>query len=92
MKNLLNRIITERYHLILNEEDVLNTVSVLNKHKIYNDMAMGNCGWADKDKWFINFTSTKAKWELIRKELDVVRVYENTDIPKDVEGVIFTTN
>lgn len=92
MMKLLDSIIRERHHLILEEQDVIKTLRVINEHhKFVPDMAVGNCGWADDtNKWFIHFTTTKAKWYDIRKELKVVRVFGNTDIPKSTIGVVYS--
>lgn len=94
MKNLMDLIITKRHHLIVEEQDVVKTLKVINQHhKIVPDMAVGNCGWADDtNKWFIHFTTSRAKWKAIRNELKVVRVFENLDIPKNTIGVVYSTD
>lgn len=91
MMNLLNHIRVRRHHLILNEEDVIRTLNVINKHnKIVPEMSVGNCGWADRKKWFIHFNVTEKNWEKIVRELKVVRVWGNCYIPTDTIGVIYT--
>lgn len=94
MKNLLNQVVTKRCHLVLEEQDVINTLKMINKHhRIVPDMAVGNCGWADDpNKWFIHFTTTRAKWNVIRNELKVVRVFGNIDIPKNTVGIVYTAD
>lgn len=95
MKNYMDCIITNRYHLVLEEKDVTKTLEVINKHhRSVPDMKVGNCGWAngDENKWFIHFTTTKAKWAVIRDELKVQRVFEVKDIPKQTNGKIYSTD
>ena len=44
-KTLMNKLVHRYYHLILNENDVISTLKVINKHhKVVPDMAVGNCG------------------------------------------------
>lgn len=94
MKNLLNKILTRRCHLVVEEEDIIRVLKVINKHhRLVPNMAIGNCGWGDDTKkWFIHFKTTEYKWELIRNDLKVVRVFKNTDIPKDKIGTVYSTD
>lgn len=94
MKNLLNKILARRCHLIVEEEDIIRVLKVINKHhRLVPNMAIGNCGWGDDTKkWFIYFTTTEYKWDLIRNDLKVVRVFKNTDIPKDKIGTVYSTD
>lgn len=94
MKNILDHIITKRYHFVVEEQDVVKTLNTINKHqRIVPDMRVGNCGWADDpNKWFIHFTTSKAKWELIRNDIKLVRVFGNMDIPKNSVGKVYTTD
>lgn len=92
MNSLIDRIVTKRRHLVVEEQDVINTLKVINSHKIYTDIAVGNCGWADTSKWFIHFTTSNATWEIIRKELKVVRVFGNVDIPENAIGIVYSTD
>ena len=90
---LFDLIKKERHHLIMDEVDVIDALKVINKHhKIVPDMAVGNCGWAngDENKWFIHFITTKIKWDTIRKELNVVRVFTCGDIPEKSVGIIYS--
>ena len=90
-KTLMNKLVHRYYHLILNENDVISTLKVINKHhKVVPDMAVGNCGWNDTSKWFIHFYTTESKWEEIRKELRVIRVFNYTDIPEENNGNVYT--
>lgn len=93
-KKFLDRILTRRCHLIVEEEDMIRALNVINKHhRVAPDMRVGNCGWADDTKkWFIHFTTTEYKWNLIRNDLKVVRVFENTDIPKNCIEKVYTTD
>ena len=94
MKNLLNKILARRCHLVAEEEDIIRVLKVINKHhRLVPNMAIGNCGWGDDTKkWFIHFTTTEYKWNLIRNDLKVVRVFKNTDIPKDKIGTVYSTD
>lgn len=77
-----------------------NTIEILRSPNVgfsfsfaYKNMAIGNCGWGDDTKkWFIHFTTTEYKWNLIRNDLKVVRVFKNTDIPKDKIGTVYSTD
>lgn len=93
MKNLINKFVVKRHHLIVEEEDVIRVLSVIQKHhKILPDMAVGNCGWDDEKKWFIHFETTEYKWKAIRTDLKVIRVFENLEIPKKCIGKVYTTD
>lgn len=95
MQNLLDKIKTRRCHLVLEEEDVIRVLNVINKHhRIAPNMRVQNCGWADSNKWFIHFDSTEYKWNRIRFELKVIRVFSNMDIPNDTKGCgnVYTTD
>lgn len=92
--NFMDLIRTKNFSLIVEEKDVTKTLKVINSHhRFVPDMQVGNCGWADDDnKWFIHFTTTMAKWKVIREELKVQRVFENTDIPKQTNGKVYSTD
>lgn len=93
MNKLFDRFIYKRYHLVLEERCVVYALSVINKyHRIIPNMAVGNCGWADRRKWFIDFTTTERKWKRIREELNVIRVFDVCDIPPNLVGFIYTTD
>ena len=94
MRKLLDKIMTRRCHLVVEEDDVIRVLKVINKHhKLVPNMSVGNCGWGDDTKkWFIHFTTTKHKWDLIRTELKVIRVFKNTEIPKNCIGTVYTTD
>ena len=94
MKNLFNKFIVSDHELIVNEDDVVRVLGVINScHKRPPEMSVGNCGWShDPKKWYIFFMTTEQKWELIRKELKVIRVFDIKDIPENSTGVVFTTD
>lgn len=94
MRNFVNHFISKRFHLVVEEEDVTKALQIINKHHLTApNMSVGNCGWADdRNKWFIHFTTSQAKWDIIRKEMRVKRVFENLDIPKNTIGVIYSTD
>ena len=92
--NFLDKFITKRHHIIVEEVDIVNVLKVVNKcHRTSPDISVGNCGWADdSNKWFIHFTTTNSKWDSIRKDLKVVRVFSNQDIPKNTIGTVYSTD
>ena len=89
MEKLLDLVLVKRRHLYVNEKNLTNLLKVLNRHYVINNISVGNCGWEDDpDKWFVNFDACNKKWDEIRSELNVVRVWTNSDIPHgDVDGV-----
>lgn len=93
MTNIIDLLVTKSYQLVVEEKDVTKTLKVINAHhRFVPDMQVGNCGWAEDDnnKWFIRFTTSKAKWKVIRSELKVHRVFESTDIPKQTNGTVYS--
>jgi len=94
IKTAIDRFVPVRHELVVNEEDVVNTLKVIQRyHKVVPDMAVGNCGWADDpEKWFIFFDTTNHVWEHIRNDLKVVRVFGNKDIPTNTRGVVYSTD
>lgn len=91
MEKLLDQVRTRRCHLILDECDVIKAINVINKHhRVYPTYSVGNCGWTDDRKWFVDFTTTIHKWDLIRHELEVKRVFDVVDIPENSKGVFST--
>lgn len=93
-QKILDKFITKRYHIVLDEVDVMNALKVIDRcHRSVPEIRVGNCGWAeDPNKWFIHFTTTVSKWETIRKDLKVVRVFSNQDIPKNSIGTVYSTD
>lgn len=93
VKKFLERFLVEKHQLILEEEDLIKTLQTINKyHRVPPKMTIGNCGWTDSKKWFIQFETTETKWKLIRTNLKVVRVFGNSDIPKNTSGVVYSTD
>lgn len=89
MKNLIKR----DHHLIMEGKDVLNTLSVINKHhKRIPKTKVGSYELEYENKWFIHFTTSIDKWDDIRKELNVIRVFDFYEIPKNCEGKVYTTD
>ena len=90
-----NLLFKERHHLVLEEEDVLKVLDFICKlHRNHvPNMKVANCGWADdKKKWFIYFDTTRGKWNHLVRELNVVRVFGNRDIPENTIGIVYTTD
>lgn len=94
MSKIVDSIVVKSYNIVMEEQDVTKTLKVIQKHhKLLPSMRVGNCGWADDpNKWFIIVTTSKAKWGVIRKELNIARVFDNGEIPKNSAGIIFTTD
>ena len=93
MVKLIDKMIIKRRHIIVDAEDVLHALSVIQSHHPFiPDMAVGKCGWAKSNKWFIHFECSNKKWELIRHELEVVRVFSNNDIPNANFGAVYSTD
>lgn len=99
MKNLIDKFVLKRHYLILDEADVLNVLDVIMKHQLKSgrawsktNMRVGNCGWVDdKTKWFIHFTTSEEKWYDIRHKLNIIRVWDNRDIPENTNGNVYAT-
>ena len=94
MEKLIDKYVVRRFHLVMEEADVTRVLRAINNnHTTVPDMAVGSCGWGGESKWFVHFSTTKTKWDLIRKELKVVRVFENKEIPTEAKiGTVYTTD
>ena len=91
MTNLMDKFITERHHLILNEENVVDTVKRMKEQGNVQDMEIGPCGWVnDPNKWYLYFSTTREVWYRIRNELNVIRVWGNAYIPENEVGKIYS--
>lgn len=99
MANFMDSIIYKRRGLVFEEADIARVLTVINK-RVCNktigmmkvDMSVGNCGWADATKWFVHFNATENQWVKIVDDLKVIRVWGNTDIPKDCVGQVYSTD
>lgn len=97
MLKLIDKLIIKRRHLIFEEDDMIRVLKVVDKTHDWGwwhgDVAIGNCGWADQGKWFIHFDASNARWDDIKNELQVKRVWRNTDIPEgNVKGNVYSTD
>lgn len=94
IKNFVDRFIAERHHIIVEEVDVVRALYVINSHHMFApDIKVSNCGWPDDTtKWYIHFTTTRAKWAAIRLELGVIRVFNNVEIPRNTVGIVYSTD
>ena len=100
LRKLIDNLKQKRVHFIVEEQDVTKTLAVINKyHRCAPEVRIGNCGWAYVDdtsvydnKWFIHFTTNISKWEKLIDELKVVRVFRETDIPKNTNGKVYSTD
>lgn len=95
MKNLLNKILIKRRHLIVEEKDVLTALKVVNQNRDFawlKDMAVGTYeSEGQPTRWFVHFFASEEKWLRIRKELQVIRVWDREDIP-ETGGEIYSTD
>lgn len=96
MKKFIDKIIVKRRHLIFEENDMIKVLKTVDKiHDrgwLRNNVAIGNCGWDDRAKWFIHFDASNERWEQIKNDLNVKRVWNNTDIPEKSTGVVYSTD
>lgn len=92
MFEFFDKFVTERHHLVVDEETVTKVLKEINaRNKKDPDIKVDNCGWADDpNKWFIHFTTTKAKWRQFVVEQKVVRVWGHDDIPKNTVGTVYS--
>ena len=91
MANIIDKIVTERHHLILDEAKVVETLKRMKEQGNVRDIDLGSCGWAnDPNKWFIYFTTTREVWYRIRNDLNIIRVWGNAYIPDGDTGKIYS--
>lgn len=84
------KLIVKRYYLVLERCDVLDVIEVINNYRSWyvgQDLAVGNCGWANEPSmWFIHFSAPVSKWRKIINELNqkkfelIVRAPEHLDV------------
>lgn len=91
---ILDNFIFRKHTLVLDEGDVINTLKAIQaaNNKILSWQTVGNCGWEDKQKWFIRFTCSNKVWNVLRNDLGLVRVFKYSDIPENTGGNIYTTD
>ena len=97
MKRIIDKLTIKRRNLIFDEADMVKVLNTINQHdSIWNLLnrciSIGNCGWADRTKWFVHFDASNRTWNLIRSELKVVRVWDNASIPESSIGKIYSTD
>ena len=91
MSKLMDKVIYRYHTIIMTENDVLRTIKALNMFGIY-DMNVGNCGWAEEDKWSIQFTASDGKWKDIVESMRIVRVWTYCDIPENTRGRVYSND
>lgn len=71
--NLLSKLTINRHYLILDESDVIETLKIINAHKVFyanQKLKVGINKKSLNDKeWFIHFNSTDDKWMRIVTDL-----------------------
>lgn len=99
MANFMGSIVYKRRGLVFEEADIARVLTVVNNRvcgktigMMKIDMYVGNCGWADRTKWFVHFNATENQWRKIVDDLKVIRVWGNTNIPKDCVGQVYSTD
>lgn len=69
MINLIDRFVKRRHNLIVVEQDVTTVLEAINSRRkwyINQNLAVGNCGWANEPtKWFVHFGATDNQWMFI---------------------------
>lgn len=90
-EKLFDRFTVKCRHIVMNKEDVMNTLEFINSIGLY-DVGIGNCGWDDERKWFIHFDASNAKWTAVRDGLNVNRIWNWNDIPEKAIGKIYSTD
>lgn len=91
MSKLTDKVIYRYHTIIMTENDVLRTIKTLNMFGIY-DMNVGNCGWAEEDKWSIHFTTNDSKWKAIVEAMRIVRVWNYLEIPENTRGRVYSND
>lgn len=73
MTTIIETIRGKMHDLILEDNEVLETLCVVNAYqKWYIDqkLAVGNCGWENEPtKWYVNFNATSKQWKHIVNDL-----------------------
>lgn len=90
-EKLFDRFTVKRRHIVMNKEDVMNTLEFINSIGLY-DVGIGNCCWDDERKWFIDFDASDMKWIAVRDGLNVNRIWKWNDIPEKAIGKIYSTD
>ena len=71
VNKIINRVVKKRRCVIVEEKNLKDILSVLDKNtNSWNkNRSLGNCGWADRDKWFIRFDASNDTWNGIHHDL-----------------------
>lgn len=91
MSNFIDKIICRNHTIIMTEADVLRALKTLNLFGIF-EVRVGNCGWAEEDKWFIQFSTSDEKWKDVRETMRIVRVWSMVDIPENTRGLVYSND
>lgn len=90
---LLDKIITRGHHIVTNKENIIDVLEVLNANNIHDNLTIGCCGWDDDPrKWYMHFYTTNEKWEILRRDLEIVRVWDARDIPIKDSNEVYSDN
>ena len=96
MMRTFDNVIYKRHHLIMDETKVMEALRIIQKTcdrlftQIQIDMTVGSCGWKNSTMWFINLSCSNTEWRKLIKELSIVRVFSNRDIPQNYTYVYTT--
>lgn len=81
----------------MDETKVMEALRIIQKTcnrlftQIQIDMTVGSCGWKNSTMWYINLTCSNTEWRNLIKELLIVRVFSNRDIPQN-DIYVYTTD
>lgn len=71
MTKFLEKTMVKRHQLVLNRDAVMDVLDCINQditdyEMVIQNLAVGNCGWADKSKYYIHVTTTQHRWNRIK--------------------------
>ena len=69
MKQFFKQFIRTRCEVVIDEDRLADTIKILDSHKINSNLAIGNCGWMEVEKWYVRFTASNRTLGIIKSEL-----------------------
>lgn len=92
MTDLMEKIIIKRHSLILERDDLIRVFTTLDKFGINRGVAPRKLDWDGADKWMVEFVASEEIWRLIRNDLEVIRAWDEEDIPIKCVGLVYSTD
>lgn len=90
---LMDKLTFKKRHLIIDENDIVEVLTIINTyHRIKPSIKIGKYEDVGCTKWFIKFTTNDEKWNFIRKDLNIIRAWDENDIPEKTMGKIYSTD